>query len=538
MEDRRMSRGSRDSASSRRWRRRGIAAAASAALIASAALPAIAAAATGTSWTVYHGNAAGSGVATNVRSVTTAYRAWTSPVLDGQIYGEPLVYAGHVFVATEDDQVYALSAANGRVVWSRKVATPVPAAALPCGNISPTVGITGTPVIDAARSEIFVVADTYAHARAAHVLVGLSTANGAVRLSHDVDPAGVDAAALLQRTGLNLDDGQVVFGMGGNAGDCGPYRGRIVAEHVTGGTPRVFTVDAAAGNREGAIWMGGAAPAVDTAGHVWVESGNGSVESAAQHYDDSDAVLELTSAMHLDQYFAPSTWPSDNATDLDLSTSPALLADGEVVAAGKDGNAFLLKATHLGGIGHQQATLHGACGNVIDGGSAVVGTTVYLPCANGPVAIRVTTSPAGLHLRWRASAGGGPPIVAADRVWTIGQNGVLYGLNPANGRVEQSATIGVPANHFPTPSIGAGLLLAASADRVVAFHAPATASTEVGAATAGAAASSGPGGGGPPAGLIAGLVAAGLGMASTTWLVRRRRGTHLRRSGREVAARH
>jgi hypothetical protein len=63
--------------------------------------------------------------------------------------------------------------------------------------------------------------------------------------------------------------------------------------------------------------------------------------------------------------------------------------------------------------------------------------------------------------------------VAAGLVWTIGQNGMLYGLDPATGRVRQQATIGAPANHFPTPSVGDGLLLAPGADRVVAFAAPA-----------------------------------------------------------------
>jgi hypothetical protein len=59
----------------------------------------------------------------------------------------------------------------------------------------------------------------------------------------------------------------------------------------------------------------------------------------------------------------------------------------------------------------------------------------------------------------------------------MGQNGVLYGLDPATGRVRQQATIGAPANHFPTPSVGDGLLLAASADQVVAFAAPAPGAT-------------------------------------------------------------
>ena len=65
------------------------------------------------------------------------------------------------------------------------------------------------------------------------------------------------------------------------------------------------------------------------------------------------------------------------------------------------------------------------------------------------------------------------PIIAAGLVWTIGQNGTLYGLDPATGQVRQQVAIGMPANHFSTPSTGDGLLLAASADNVVAFAAPA-----------------------------------------------------------------
>ena len=100
-----------------------------------------------------------------------------------------------------------------------------------------------------------------------------------------------------------------------------------------------------------------------------------------------------------------------------------------------------------------------------------MGSVVYLPCLSGPIAVQATDSPAGLRLLWSSSVGGGPPIVAGGLVWTIGSNGVLYGLNPSTGTVTAQATIGTPANHFPTPSIGAGLLLAPSSDRVVAFSA-------------------------------------------------------------------
>ena len=332
-------------------------------------------------------------------------------------------------------------------------------------------------MIDAARDELFVVADEVVNGAPAHQLVGLNTATGRTELDQNVDPAGSSPAALLQRTGLTLDAGRVVFGFGGNYGDCASYRGRVVSVPEGGGTPDVFTVDSAAGDSQGAIWMGGAAPVVDASGNIWVEAGNGSVYSSAQAYDDSDSVLELSPSLTLLQYFAPSSWPTDNAHDLDMSTAPALLSDGQVVAAGKARIVHLLDGTTLGGIGDGEAELGDACGSDIDGGVAVVGTTVYLPCLSGPVAVRASSSPAGVHLLWSASVGGGPPIVAAGLVWTIGQNGILYGLDPSTGAVRQQATIGAPANHFPTPSVGASLLLAPTADRIVAFTASSASTT-------------------------------------------------------------
>ena len=178
-------------------------------------------------WTVYHGDFLGSGDASSVTSVNLTSPAWTSPALDGQLYGEPLVSGGRVYVATENDTVYALSASTGAVAWSTHVGSPVPSSALPCGDISPTVGITGTPVIDPARSEVFVVADELVNQAPAHELIGLDLSTGKVDLTQDVDPPGSTPSALLQRTGLTLDAQRVVFAYGGNFGDCSTYHGWV-----------------------------------------------------------------------------------------------------------------------------------------------------------------------------------------------------------------------------------------------------------------------------------------------------------------------
>src|SRR6266496_1540173 len=310
------------------------------------------------SWTVYHHDPAGSGVAGPMGRINTAARAWTSPALDGTIYGEPLVFSGRVYVATENDTVYALSAATGAVDWSAHLGTPVPAGDLPCGNISPTVGITGTPVIDPARREIFVVAAELVRGKQAHVLVGLSTATGRREMTRNVDPPGANTAALLQRTGLTLDAGRVVFGFGGNFGDCSSYRGRLVAVSEAGGMPAYFTVDAAADESRGAIWMGGAAPAVDQDGNLWVSVGNGSVTSPGHAYDNSDSVLKVSPSLRLVGFFAPSSWAADNASGIvavraskapaalrllwgsRLGGGPPIIAGGLVWTIGRDGTLY------------------------------------------------------------------------------------------------------------------------------------------------------------------------------------------------------
>ena len=431
-----------------------------------ASLPRSSLAASSGSWTVYHGNALGTGADTSgVTFSTPPSRAWVSQALNGQLYGEPLESAGRVFVATENDVVYALAADTGNILWSTTVGTPVPSGDLPCGNIGPEVGITGTPVIDESRGEIFAVADELVGGVISHHLVGLNVYNGNIELNQAIGLPGSDQAAQLQRTGLNLSNGNVVFGFGGNDGDCGNYHGWVVAIPEGGGPQLSYEVDGASGQREGAIWMGGAAAEVDSSGNIWAAAGNGSVTSSSSPYDYSDSVFELSPGLGLIQYFAPSSWASDNAGDADLgSSAPALIPNGTVLQIGKSSRAYLLGSGHLGGIGGQLASIPACSGNDVDGGDAVNGTVVYIPCRGGVQAVQ--TNPLGVA--WTASGPNGPPILAGGLLWSIG-GGTLYGLNPANGSTVTSVSVGSQANHFPTPAVGDGLLLAPSSDQVYAF---------------------------------------------------------------------
>jgi hypothetical protein len=434
-------------------------------LVGAPASPAHAAAAD-TPWTVYHGNALGSGADTSGVTFSPATHAWTSPVLDGQLYGEPLELGGRVFVATENDTMYALAADSGAVLWSAHVGTPVPSTDLPCGNIAPTVGITGTPVVDAARSEIFAVADEMVNGAPAHRLLGWNIFTGATMLDEAADPPGQSVPAILQRTGLNLSDGDVVFGYGGNDGDCSTYHGWVVSVPEGGGPARLYdTTGSVANGTRGAVWMGGAAPEVDAAGNVWAAIGNGSTSSP---YDSSDSVIELSPQLALKQLFAPSNWSAQNAGDQDLgSAGPALLPDGAVFQAGKSHTGYLLSQAALGGIGGQLASATVCSGSTSDGGDAVSGSVVYVPCMSGLEAVQTNASPSSINVMWTA-ASVAPPITAGGLVWSI-RGGTLFGLNPSNGSTVQQLSVGGEANHFPTPSVGDSLLLAPSTDQVYAF---------------------------------------------------------------------
>ncbi len=139
---------------------------------------------------------------------------------------------------------------------------------------------------------------------------------------------------------------------------------------------------------------------------------------------------------------------------------------------GKTDIAYLLRQGDLGGKEGEVASLSTCSGNP-DGGHAVEGSVVYVPCPNGVTAVKVSAKPPYLKQLWTDNDGAaGGPIIADGLVWTIGSNAV-HGLNPTNGDEVVSIPFGGYANHFPTPSVGDGLLLLPGTDEVFAFMGPA-----------------------------------------------------------------
>jgi outer membrane protein assembly factor BamB len=410
-------------------------------------------------WPTFGRDLARSGVAAGVAvpggagSLKAGWRAH----LDGAVYGEPLLVGGMVIVATEGDSLYALDQATGQVRWRTHVGTPVPLAELPCGDIDP-LGITGTPVYDPGSGIVYAVAETSGYH---HVLVGVSAADGRLKVRRDIPAPDGQPRYDQQRAALTLQGGRVYVAFGGLYGDCGPYRGSLASVPASGSGPIVSYVVPTP--REGAIWAPGG-PVTGPDGTLYVSVGNGAETSTS--FDGSDSVTALSPALHRTGVFAPSSWRHDNAGDLDLgSTQPALLPGGLLLADGKSGTAYLVSAARPGGVGGQldQAQVCPAYGT-----AAVQGSTAYEPCEQGGLAA-VGTAGGKIRVRWRGPGNAeGSPVVGGGAVWvTDWTAGTLYELGQATGAVRASLRLGASLPHFSSMSMTGGRAYLGTMDGVV-----------------------------------------------------------------------
>jgi outer membrane protein assembly factor BamB len=432
-------------------------------------------------WTTYHGDAERTGNDPETISPLSPSLAWQSADLGAPIWGQPLIVGARVYVATVGNDVYALEASSGQVVWHARAGTPVPSGVLPCGDIAPTVGIVGTPVIDAATGVLYAVADIWNGSQAQHVLDGFRISDGQMVLSKVVDPPGSDPKAILQRTALNLSSSNVVFGFGGNDGDCSVYKGAIVSAPQNGGTPSYWQVPIAAPSSSGGAVWATAGPAVDGTGTVYASTGNPNPPSGQQAttYDYSDSVVQLNPALGLIGHFQPPTWMHDSNADLDLgSAAPELLPGGMLFQAGKTGTGYLLDEASLASGAAAVYSRQVCPGAGSFGGDSFASGVIYVPCTNGVQALAYDAAARTFTPLWQGPKDAfGPPIVSAGLVWDIATGGFsgggtkLYGLEPASGKVRYTETLPSPvADHFASPSAGGGRVLVASGSTVSAFQ--------------------------------------------------------------------
>jgi outer membrane protein assembly factor BamB len=444
-------------------------------------------------WTTYHRDPERSGFDSNATQPIEPAFAWQTEDLGAPIWGQPLVLGERVYVATVGDGVYALDASTGKVVWHESVGTPVPSGELPCGDIEPTVGIVGTPVTDASTKVVYIVADTWdvVAKQAHHVLKGLSLADGTVVLSTTVDPPGSDPKALLQHTALNLDRGNIIFGFGGNDGDCSDYQGTVVAAPENGGQPRFWQYHPEPPSKSGGAVWATSGPAIDSTGTIYATTGNPNPPSGQQAttFDYSDSVVKLDPATDFVAepasepaplgWFEPPSWLQDSNNDTDLGSAGAeLLPGGVLFQAGKNGTGYLIDEATMGSGAAAVYEAQVCAGAGSFGGDAFANGVIYIPCTNGVQALSYDEQARTFTPLWqRPSDAFGPPIVSGGLVWVVATGGFngkgtkLYGLDPATGAPRYTETLPSPVeDHFASPSAAGGRLFVATGSSVTGYQ--------------------------------------------------------------------
>jgi hypothetical protein len=441
----------------------------------------------------YHNNLSRDG--TNTREFVLTPSAVTpatfgklfSCAIDGAIYAQPLwiprVTIGGlphnvIVVATQHDSVYAFDAdANPcSLLWHANLIdaahgampgeTPVPSGigglvGSGFGDISPEVGVTGTPVIDAATNRVYVIAKSVTAAQTfvqrLHAL-DLATGNdGAAPQSIDasISIAGSGDGAVTgrvafdprnenHRPGLALANG-IVYAAWASHEDQDPYHGWIVGFDASTLAPVPNAVFNSTPNHVGAvnysrggIWMGGGAPPLDAAGNLFVITGNGTfdVNVGGSNYGDSVVKLSTASGLAAIDYFTPSTQAMLDANDTDFgSGGAAILVDQStgpvphlLIGGGKDGNLFLLNRDAMGGFSSTSNNVRQSfsLGNAIFGTPVFWQNSLYIAGGRGALKQFVFNPATGLF----------NPAVSSQSVALFGFPGATPSLSssgPTNG---------------------------------------------------------------------------------------------------------
>jgi hypothetical protein len=405
-------------------------------------------------WPQYLRSAGRFGVGPASPALDSIAQAW-SGALDGAEYAEPLLAASRVFAATENNSVYAFDAISGAPAWHVQLGAPMRGSSLPCGNIDPS-GITSTPAIDPATSTLYAVAFLQP---GRHVLFALDLGTGATRWQRTIDPPSLSPLVHQQRSALTFAGGRVYVPFGGLYGDCGDYRGWVVASSADGsGDLLSYEVKAA---REAGIWAPGGA-VTDPAGNLFVAVGN--AEGSGFNYGNS--VIRLSPDLKEADYWAPSNWASLNASDTDVgSISPALLQDGLLFQAGKAGTGYLVRSDHLGGVGGEVFSAQ-VCNGRDYGATAYSPPFLYVPCRfTGVTALQVGAG--RFDIVWKVAGGGNTPILAGGWLWTMGGTSLVQ-ADPATGAVHSRTQLPetVP---FATPAAGYGHLYLPGPGELLAY---------------------------------------------------------------------
>ena len=308
----------------------------------------------------------------------TIGQEWSANV-EGQVYAQPLLYGGTLLVATEKNHVYGLDPATGASKWSVGLphGTPWNPQEISCGDLLPSIGVTGTPVIDPATGIAYMTHKTFASGTSGAGrwwLDAIEMSSGAEASGFPVELGGeaqnipgvsFNATDEMQRPGLLLMEGAVYAAFGSHC-DHDPYQGWVFGVSTAGAIKARWASD----NDGAGIWQSGAGLTSDGPGQILLSTGNGAdpappIAGSKPPEELGQAIVRLKvqpdGTLKATDFFAPfeaielNTWDADfgsgGVTGLPSPWFGTESIPHLAVADGKDGYVYLLNRDDLGGYG-------------------------------------------------------------------------------------------------------------------------------------------------------------------------------------------
>jgi hypothetical protein len=330
----------------------------------------------------------------NVKS-TTFGKLFVIPT-DGLVDAQPL-YAPDVsipgngthnvlFVATEHGTVYGFDADSGSTLWhvTTLAAGETSSDKRGCGQVTPEIGVTSTPVIDltaGTHGTIYVAAmskdsssNYHQRLHALDITSGAEEFGGPVEIAAQYPGTGdnsqggyviFDPKQYKERAGLLLLN-HILYTSWASHCDFRPYTGWIISYNAKT-LAQQSVLNVTPNGSEGAIWAAGAGPAADANGNIYFLDANGTFDTTLDadglpaNGDYGNAIIKLSTKkgkLAVADYFNMYNTVSESDADEDLGSGGAMVVPNFkdsngvlhelVVGAGKDANIYLADRTNMG----------------------------------------------------------------------------------------------------------------------------------------------------------------------------------------------
>jgi hypothetical protein len=461
--------------------------------------------------------------------------------VDGRVDAQPLYLANVsipnqgaknvLYVVTEHDSIFAfdVDSANGATstfLWQASALQPGESASddRGCGQLTPEIGITSTPVIDRTRNAIYVVAvskdagGNYFHRlHALDLTTGKELFGGPTAIAATYPGAGAnssngnvvfDASRYNERTGLLQING-TIYTMWTSHCDAGPYSSWVIS-YSADTLQQASVLNLVPNGNGGGIWMSGTAPAADAAGNIYLISGNGDFGTtpdangfpANANCGNCFAKISSAAPLKLLDYFATSNTVSESNSDTDFGSGGPLLlpdvVDGTgntrhlAVGSGKDANIYVLDRDNMGkfnaGANNIYQQISGQLGSGVWAKPSYFSNTVYYGALNDAIKAfpivsgKLAATPSSQSAHVFGYPGAAPSISANGNangiVWVVENGGiaVLHAYDAANLASElynsSQAANGrdqFVGNKFITPVVSGGKVYVGTPNSVVVF---------------------------------------------------------------------